>query len=1490
MKKLLFLFIVLLSLCRLSAQGNSQTVRYDAYDNLVMAGYQGWFAAEGDESRRGWYHYGLRGENASVDFWPDMTEYTKKYASPLKMADGSAAFLYSAYDSETVDLHFKWMKEYGLDGVFMQRFVAEIKRPDGKRHFNKVLENALAAARKYGRAIGVMYDLSGCGPEDMKLLEDDWKELQALFALTDREKNPTYIWHNARPLLTVWGVGFNDNRRYSVADAAGAIARLKKDHGVSIMLGVPYYWRTLGRDTENNPALHELIRNSVDIVMPWAVGRYNNDTYASVAAGLPGDIAWCRDNSVDYVPLVFPGFSWGNLKRNTALYNQIPRLKGDFLWKQIAGAKAAGAGSLYVAMFDEIDEGTAIFKCAEEGALPLFGEKRFVGIERGLGSDHYLWLTGEAAKWFHGENNYSAVRPRRSVGAEAQVRYDGVFNPVGGVVDLSERPSRDAVSLNGSWLFMPVYETDIKKFARPESFSWDAAALKIPSPWNVNSFAQGDGGDFLTYPSYPKEWEKATMGWMRKEFTLPAGWDGKRTILHFEAIAGFAKIYVNGQLAGEGLDIFFATRYDITSLLKEGRNEIVVGVAKASLTDVPGPYGRRNYVAGSFWGQHIAGIWQDVWLLSVPELAISDVFVQPDVQNDRLNFSVTVKNRTAKSQTFTLGASIRKWEKPGPNDVANGPLSNGTLTREVMKIEHPRRITLRAGDSVVVDLGNKTGGALDYWTPETPRLYGAVVTLNTGSGRNLTVADAKYTRFGWRQFTIRGQELLLNGEPIVLKGDSWHFMGVPQMSRRYAWGWYRMLKEANGNAVRLHAQPYPSFYLDVADEMGICVLPETGIWSSDGGPKMDSDDYWVYCAKHVRDMVLRDRNHPSVFGWSVCNETLPVVINVFRAPKWVEDRQVAEINNWVGIVRDNDPTRDWISGDGEDMRPTDLPTVIGHYGDEGSMRKWSSEGKPWGVGETGMGYYGTPRQIAAVNGNRAYESQQGRMEGLAVEAYRLIKAQLDHKASYASVFNIAWYGLKPLEFGLRDVTRAPVPTDGVFFPEHREGVPGMQPERLGPYTSTINPGYDPALPLYSPWPMFDAIKAVYATPSEPYVIANTDREVTAPETAPVTGVGIVASEAGTLREQWLEFGVPFVEVTGNNLPSLIVVDGNDPPVDPASKLTVERCLAAGGTLLVWGVSPRSLDALNGLLPYPLELTRRSATSFLKKADDPIIGALDNKEYYFTELTRRPVMSWGLSGEIVRSGQTLLEAGNTDWSRWNSRAEYMKTAAVYRSEREAKPEGAALVKVPSGKGRIYLASLDMAQLKSEGENLLRTMLSNLGVRLKDVPLNTRRAFSADGALERALFLNAGALNGNEALSMENARFAATFESGEPVIVQTDMQGSLNLERSPGVGREDTTSGVSFWIFSPRSLVNLLVEPDMPKLNLIVGGQTGVGAWINGAKVEMTGQRINEMPLEQGWNHVMLRFEKGEQRGWRATVRLESNNDIFFNQLKTSVALP
>jgi hypothetical protein len=285
----------------------------------------------------------------------------------------------------------------------MQRFVGEIKRGQGKIHFNKVLSQAMTAAKKYDRAICVMYDLSGMRPGDEEVLLKDMDEVTAKYDLFSAKACPTYLHHNGKPLVTVWGVGFNDRRAYGLKEAEIIINTLKSK-GFSVMLGVPTYWREFGSDTEKDPKLHELIKKC-DIVMPWFVGRYSETTFETFKSVVPKDLEWCKTNKVDYAPLVFAGFSWRNMNGPKA--SQIPRNKGSFLWKQVVNSIEAGAEMLYVAMFDEIDEGTAIYKVTNN---PPVGASAFVTYE-GLPSDFYLRLVGEAGKWIHGKKGYGAELP-----------------------------------------------------------------------------------------------------------------------------------------------------------------------------------------------------------------------------------------------------------------------------------------------------------------------------------------------------------------------------------------------------------------------------------------------------------------------------------------------------------------------------------------------------------------------------------------------------------------------------------------------------------------------------------------------------------------------------------------------------------------------------------------------------------------------------------------------------------------------------------------------------------------------------------------------------------------------------------------------------------------------------------------------------------------------------------------------------------------------
>lgn len=424
--KILPLLPLLLGVCVAHAQSKHDPAsRFPTYQGLVMCGYQGWFRAQGDGSGQGWVHYGTQGKldgtHVHTDLWPDVSDYAQTYPTALTNADGSSARVFSSWDESTTDLHFKWMQQYGIDGVFMQRFFHVTRTEKNRRDGRVILGHALKAAQKYGRALAVMYDLSGINAsgEDCSSIIQDWKELVDELKLTAQGTNQTYLYDHGKPLVAIWGLGFPD-RPYSIHNIGikKLIDFLKHDPqygGCAVLLGVPTYFRELKQDCVADPYLHELIA-SADVVMPWMVGRFTSlrpEEMSRHAAQIKADVAWCDAHHVEYAPCVYPGFSWHNLSREETgrdkLTDQIPRKQGKFYWAQISNAGAAGAKMLYVAMFDEMDEGTAIFKCATQPPASA----RFLAYD--VAPDYYLWLTGEAGKMLRGEIPFSEDIPVRTV-------------------------------------------------------------------------------------------------------------------------------------------------------------------------------------------------------------------------------------------------------------------------------------------------------------------------------------------------------------------------------------------------------------------------------------------------------------------------------------------------------------------------------------------------------------------------------------------------------------------------------------------------------------------------------------------------------------------------------------------------------------------------------------------------------------------------------------------------------------------------------------------------------------------------------------------------------------------------------------------------------------------------------------------------------------------------------------------------------------------
>ena len=384
----------------------------------LLCGYQGWFNTPNDGSLNNWTHYGFdKPDRTHIDLWPDVSELTaeERHDTPLKNADGTPAQVFSSGHPRTVLRHFEWMQQHQIDGVFLQRFGTVLKSPKNRAHADLVLDHVRTASRQTGRAWALMYDLSGLNQGDILAhVMQDWKHLRNTLRI---HEDPHYLHHQGKPLVAVWGIGFSDDRRYSLEETAELLRFLNRNPefgGMATLAGVPTFWRDGGRDATTDPARLEVF-NLADVISPWSVGRYKTPAQSEkhIASLQPGDLAWCTQHQKTFLPVIFPGFSWRNLSNMRGQdepLNAVPRLDGQFLWTQARARLHHGATSLYVAMFDELDEATAIMKTTP--TPPVHDTLKFVNDPH-LPSDHYLWLTSQIAQALHTQTPLPKTTPTR---------------------------------------------------------------------------------------------------------------------------------------------------------------------------------------------------------------------------------------------------------------------------------------------------------------------------------------------------------------------------------------------------------------------------------------------------------------------------------------------------------------------------------------------------------------------------------------------------------------------------------------------------------------------------------------------------------------------------------------------------------------------------------------------------------------------------------------------------------------------------------------------------------------------------------------------------------------------------------------------------------------------------------------------------------------------------------------------------------------------
>ncbi len=402
---LLFSFFILHSFIAYSQPADRSVV------GKIFCGYQGWFNCKGDGSPRdSWVHWG--GDppspgNLTFEVYPDVTDYA---ASSLfqsgfsALADGQPAKLFSSYTENVIDVHCSWMQEYGIDGVALQRFLGPVLTSSSIReNRDSVSVRLKRASEKYGRLYYLMYDMS---PDDVAGFQSDVEHMENDIKFMD---SPNYAQEDGKPVICLWGIGFDHRDGTGYSANSQTIIDWLHAKGYYVIGGVPSRWRQT--NGEGDVALgYEDVFASLDMISPWTPGRYRHVDGADnwKIEFLVPDKAKCDALGIDYQPVVFSGFAWSNWNGGDA--NSYPRHKGEFLWAQVENIVDLNIPSMYVAMFDEYDEGTNIMKMADS-YLGIPTDQYFLTSSADgtyISSDFYLRLVGKATRVLKGEDPVSS--------------------------------------------------------------------------------------------------------------------------------------------------------------------------------------------------------------------------------------------------------------------------------------------------------------------------------------------------------------------------------------------------------------------------------------------------------------------------------------------------------------------------------------------------------------------------------------------------------------------------------------------------------------------------------------------------------------------------------------------------------------------------------------------------------------------------------------------------------------------------------------------------------------------------------------------------------------------------------------------------------------------------------------------------------------------------------------------------------------------------
>lgn len=457
-----------------------------------------------------------------------------------------------------------------------------------------------------------------------------------------------------------------------------------------------------------------------------------------------------------------------------------------------------------------------------------------------------------------------------------------------------------SLSLNGTWLFNPAPTADF--YTHAASAEWKP--IVVPGQWSMQGFKV----------------DSASIGGYMRSFTVPEDWNGRCVKLRFDGVSSESHVYLNGKEVGYHMGGMTAFEIDITKHLKKGSNELSLAVRSESLADMLGSL--TQYAA-----HQLGGITRKVTLFAVPELHVSDLRIETELddryENAELKVLAAITNTTNQIQkSVSVRLSVNGLpvviEKTIPQ-IAPGETWKGTLSGEII------RPTL--------------------WSNERPHLY----TLKMALANGATTTELIEKRFGFREVKIRGNELLVNGRAVKLRGVCRH-EAHPLTGRVMTESLQRedveLYRAANCNFIRTSHYPPCEELLSICDELGMFVEVEAPVcWmghhANENWKQLNYRDakYYPYVLQANMETIHFYRNHPSVIFWSIANESY-----------W--NKEFAQVQEYV---RKADPTRPHTFHDqaygGFNNQGNTAPIANIHYPGAGGYKVAAKSDRPMVYGE-----------------------------------------------------------------------------------------------------------------------------------------------------------------------------------------------------------------------------------------------------------------------------------------------------------------------------------------------------------------------------------------------------------------------------------------------------------------------------------------------------------------------------------------------------------